>query len=122
MPDDQRVRLQIGSLRETAAQLDGSANRLETLELYQQADALRNVAQRLRLEARSMARRGPPAWDAPTAAPQGAVRPVRPTQPTAPRRVDGGEEAPQQPQTPGEGMPEQEREPTPEEPPADNGA
>ena len=54
MAPDDRLRTQINSLRETAAQLDGSANRLETLELYQQADVLRNVAQRLRMEARSM--------------------------------------------------------------------
>jgi hypothetical protein len=66
MASDDRLRTQINSLRETAAQLDGSANRLETLELYQQADALRNVAQRLRMEARSMCRgEAPSSWDDP---------------------------------------------------------
>lgn len=40
------------ALREAAAQLDLTANRLEQLELYAQADALRQQAQRLRIDAR----------------------------------------------------------------------
>lgn len=43
----------IRALREAAAQLDGSANRLESLELYAQADALRQLAQQLRIDART---------------------------------------------------------------------
>jgi hypothetical protein len=81
MATDDRLRTQINSLRETAAQLDGSANRLEALELYQQADALRNVAQRLRMEARSMGRsEAPSSWDAPAERPRRIARPseVRP--------------------------------------------
>ena len=47
-------RPQVQSLREVASQLDMAANRLEGLELYNQADALREQAQRLRVDARSM--------------------------------------------------------------------
>lgn len=39
-------------LRETACELDGAANRLERANLYDQADALRDLAQKLRLTAR----------------------------------------------------------------------
>lgn len=42
----------IDALRESAAELDATANRLERLELFRQADALRAQAQRLRLDAR----------------------------------------------------------------------
>lgn len=42
----------VEALREAASQLDTTANRLERLELYAQADALRAQAQRLRLDAR----------------------------------------------------------------------
>jgi hypothetical protein len=40
-------------LRETASGLDRAANRLEESNLYPQADALREMAQKLRLEART---------------------------------------------------------------------
>jgi hypothetical protein len=42
----------IDALRDTAAHLDQAANRLEGLELYEQADRLRETAQQLRLAAR----------------------------------------------------------------------
>jgi hypothetical protein len=42
----------VEALREAATQLDATANRLEQLELYAQADALRQQAQRLRVDAR----------------------------------------------------------------------
>ncbi len=42
----------VEALRDAASQLDTTANRLERLELYTQADALREQAQRLRLDAR----------------------------------------------------------------------
>ncbi len=41
-------------LREAAWQLDTTAHRLENLDLYEQADALRDVASRLRRDARKM--------------------------------------------------------------------
>jgi hypothetical protein len=44
----------IEALRMAATQLDDIANRLERMELYQRADALREQAQRLRLDARGM--------------------------------------------------------------------
>jgi hypothetical protein len=44
--------LRVEALREAAAKLDEMANLLEPLELYSQADALREQAQRLRLDAR----------------------------------------------------------------------
>jgi hypothetical protein len=44
----------VAVLRETAWQLDQSAHRLETLDLYDQADALRETANRLRRDAREM--------------------------------------------------------------------
>lgn len=43
---------QIAVLRRTAAELEVTANRLEEIELYRQADALRELAQRLRADAR----------------------------------------------------------------------
>jgi hypothetical protein len=60
----------VGALREAASQLDMTANRLEGLELYRQADALREQAQRLRLDARGMI-------EGPRAMPM--VEPSRPT-------------------------------------------
>jgi hypothetical protein len=45
--------VQIAALRRTAADLEVTANRLEEIELYQQADALREFAQRLRADART---------------------------------------------------------------------
>ncbi len=47
--------LRVEALREAAAKLDEMANLLEPLELYSQADALRDQAQRLRLDARELA-------------------------------------------------------------------
>jgi hypothetical protein len=44
----------IKALRQAAVELDGAANRLEGLDLYQQADSLRDQAQQLRLDARRM--------------------------------------------------------------------
>jgi hypothetical protein len=44
----------VEALRDAATQLDASANKLERLELYRQADALRQQARQLRLDARSM--------------------------------------------------------------------
>ncbi len=43
---------QIVALRETARQMDSAAHRLETLDLYKQADSLRHLAQKLRQQAR----------------------------------------------------------------------
>lgn len=42
------------SLREAAWQLETTAHRLENIDLYEQADALREVANRLRRDARKM--------------------------------------------------------------------
>ena len=44
----------VSALREAAALLDTTANRLEQLELYSQADGLRQQAQQLRIDARGM--------------------------------------------------------------------
>ncbi len=44
----------IDELREAAWQLDTTAHRLENLDLYDQADALRDLANRLRRDAREM--------------------------------------------------------------------
>lgn len=44
----------VHSLRQAAWQLDGTAHRLEELELYEQSDALRDVADRLRRDARKI--------------------------------------------------------------------
>jgi hypothetical protein len=49
----------IKALRQAAVELDGAANRLEGLELYQQADSLRDQAQQLRLDARRMSGSNP---------------------------------------------------------------
>ncbi|WP_428304908.1 hypothetical protein [Lacipirellula sp.] len=43
----------IRALRDAATQLDATANRLEQLDLYRQADGLRHQAQQLRIDARS---------------------------------------------------------------------
>jgi hypothetical protein len=51
----------VRTLRQGAAQLDEIANRLEQLELYPQADAIREQAQRLRLDARAASGPGGPA-------------------------------------------------------------
>lgn len=48
----------VAALRITAAELDEAANRLEELELYPHADALRNLAQRFRIDARRAAAAG----------------------------------------------------------------
>lgn len=47
----------VHSLRQAAWQLDGTAHRLEELELYEQSDALRDVADRLRRDARKIRQR-----------------------------------------------------------------
>jgi len=44
----------VKSLRDAAWQLDLSAEKLERSELYKQADALRNLAQQFRLDARAI--------------------------------------------------------------------
>jgi hypothetical protein len=46
------------ALRTTAAELDEAANRLEELELYPHSDALRELAQRFRIDARRAAAAG----------------------------------------------------------------
>lgn len=51
-PSPTSPRPQVVALRNTAAELDATANRLEELELYDQSDALRDLAQRMRVEAR----------------------------------------------------------------------
>jgi hypothetical protein len=53
---------QLAGLRRTAAELEMIANRLEEFELYRQADALRELAQRFRADAREglAQRRGEP--------------------------------------------------------------
>lgn len=47
----------VNVLRAAAAELEASANRLEQLELYRNADALRALAQELRLDARKLVNR-----------------------------------------------------------------
>ncbi len=47
-------RREVEALREAASLLDVTANRLEQLDLYVQADALREQAQRMRVDARGM--------------------------------------------------------------------
>lgn len=83
---DRRTAGQAAALRDAAVQLDASANRLESLELYGQADAMRNLAQRLRLQARTMlgAPRGPgedPRIQAPSLAPRVPPSSTQPAQP-----------------------------------------
>ncbi len=51
----------VNALRAAAAELEVSANRLEHLELYRNADALRALAQELRLDARLLANGASPA-------------------------------------------------------------
>jgi hypothetical protein len=50
----QGQRSPVATLREVVWQLEQSAHLLELLDLYDQADALRNTANRLRLDARAM--------------------------------------------------------------------
>lgn len=64
-PLEASSRRAVEALRESASQLDAAANRLETLDLYRQADALRAQAQRLRLDARGMLRGEPTLSDTP---------------------------------------------------------
>lgn len=52
-------------LRAAAFDLDRTAHELEGLDLYEQADSLRNVASRLRRDARELKRAGSPATEAP---------------------------------------------------------
>ena len=59
---DQEDRKRVHALRESAAQLEVAANRLEDLEMYRQADALRTMAQRLRVDARSLLGGGATTW------------------------------------------------------------
>lgn len=61
----------IRALRDAAAQLDVTANRLEQLELFTQADDLRRQAQRLRVDAREMS--GVQPMHAPTPGPRPAA-------------------------------------------------
>lgn len=86
----------IRALRDAAAHLDVTANRLEQLELFRQADDLRQQAQRLRVDARGMSgvqptqTRGPrpAAWGEPQLDLQQLWRENGPTprdEPTAPR-------------------------------------
>lgn len=79
-PPDRRAVAQAAALREAAAQLDGSANRLETLALYQQADAMRTLAQRLRLGSREMIGGRPGAVNSPSVLNQPSQPLERPTE------------------------------------------
>ncbi len=63
----------VGELREAAWQLDTTAHRLEKLDLYDQADALRGVASRLRHDARKMKNDKPASYSLPS-----RVQPVSP--------------------------------------------
>jgi hypothetical protein len=63
----------VAALRGAAWQLDVAANRLEWFNLFQQADALREQAQRLRLDARGMMEGPAPKVDA---APQPELAPL----------------------------------------------
>jgi len=68
----------VEALRDAAWTMDSWANRLEKLEAYQQADALRAHAQRLRLEARGLAPPSPgesAAPNTPDLAPQIEITP-----------------------------------------------
>jgi len=77
----------IEALRDAAAQLDETANRLESLELYRPADALREQSQRMRLEARAMKRPAARSETGSSAAPVWQNQPTMvPSQPSAPRR------------------------------------
>jgi hypothetical protein len=62
----------VEALRDAATQLDATANKLERLELYRQADALRQQAQQLRLDARGMTG----AAQQPVPTPQPMLRPT----------------------------------------------
>jgi hypothetical protein len=64
----------IEALRMAATQLDDIANRLERMELYSRADALREQAQRLRLDARGMVA-GATSTPGPTPQWDGGIRP-----------------------------------------------
>jgi hypothetical protein len=64
----------VEALRMAATQLDDIANRLERMELYARADALREEAQRLRLDARGMVGAATPT-QAPVRQWDGGVRP-----------------------------------------------
>jgi hypothetical protein len=68
----------VAALRATAADLDAAANRLEHLELYQQSDALRELAQRMRVDARQLT------TNVETAAQPGSLAPPRIEAPSAP--------------------------------------
>lgn len=83
----------IESMRDAAWHMDSWANRLEELELYNQADALRAHAQRLRLDARAIARHAPFDGNA-SEAPSWSTDPDPIEPPPAPRRFGAG---PQQP-------------------------
>jgi hypothetical protein len=50
----------VATLRSAAEGLDHSANRLEELQLYEQADDMRELAQKLRVDARRLAAGGEP--------------------------------------------------------------
>jgi hypothetical protein len=73
----------ITALREVAARLDGAANRLEGLELYGQADSLREEARELRVDARRRSASGGAVIPTPA---YPSITPV-PTLPSAPRYV-----------------------------------
>jgi hypothetical protein len=102
----------IKALRQAAFELDGAANRLEGLELYQQADSLRDQAQQLRLDARRMsganqrdtasARRPSAPWASPSSAapavaptPAPTLAPVpEPATPIIPQNGDNPQKTP----------------------------
>ena len=94
----------IRALRDAAAQLDVTANRLEQLELFTQADDLRQQAQRLRIDARGMS--GVQPAPAPTPGP----RPAAWGEPQLDLQQLWRENAP----TPGRNAPQPQLEPVPQ--------
>jgi len=107
----------VRALRDGAAKLDEIANRLEQLELYAQADAIREQAQRLRLDARSPMRSAtsaeptprptPAQWFVPGPATPPALEPVPqpdiPSDPPKPQPLLDSPEATPQPDVEVEG-------------------
>lgn len=102
----------IRALREAAAQLDVTANRLEQLELFTQADGLRQQAQQLRVDARGMSGVHP----APVPAPSTGPRPAAWGEPQYDLQQLWRDNAPvpREAPTPGRDFPEPRLEPEPQ--------
>lgn len=78
-PRRQLPHSKVGLLRETALLLDTRAHHLEELDLYEQADALREVAARLRRDARTLKQKASTAaggWLQPTTLPPRVAPPA----------------------------------------------